>query len=216
MAAGDLIRLAWEAEHDGRARLRDALMTLAIAESTTDDPWAERCRARLVLERPDHYLARFATVARALEDPRVVEARDRLRLKYPDARIQSLLLRARAARGPYLGRVESLEAMIEDLAGPTAEAENVRRDSAQPSRGPTRMGRAGRSVALALAYPPMTSEFEASPARARQRTFFADRDEVVSEPPVEDLPTYYLTVLLAIAFLLASVQPSGEDWTRRG
>jgi hypothetical protein len=217
MAAGDLIRLAWEAEHDGRARLRDALMTLAIAESTPDDPWAERCRARLVLERPDHYLARFATVSLALQDPRVVEATERLRVKYPESRVQSLLLRARAARGPYLGRVESLEAMIDDLAGPTAaEAENVRRDAAQPTRGPTRVAKAGRSVALALAYPPMTAGWEPSPARYRQRTLFVGGDETVSEPPLEDVPTYYLTVLLAIAFLLASVEPSSEGGTRRG
>ena len=166
MVAGDLLRLAWEAEHDGRTRLRDSLMTLAIAESAPEDPWAERCRARLVLERPDHFFAHFATVGQALEDPRVLDARERLRVKYPPARVQSLLLRACARRGPYLGRVESLEAMIDDLAGQTAEAENVRRDSAQPSRGPTRLGRAGRSVAFVAGLSADDgSGLEASPAR---------------------------------------------------
>ncbi len=74
MDASDLLRLAWEADHDGRTRLRDSLMTLAVAESRPSDIWAERCRARLVADRPDHFFARFPTVALALEDSRVVEA----------------------------------------------------------------------------------------------------------------------------------------------
>jgi hypothetical protein len=117
MIAGDLLRLAWEAEHDGRSKLRDALLTMAVTESSPGDDWAERCRTRLLQDRPDHFLGQFPTIAGALSDPRVLDARERLRAKYPPARVDSLLLRASARRGPYLGRVESLEAMIEDLVG---------------------------------------------------------------------------------------------------
>ncbi len=201
MEAGDLIRLAWEAEHDGRVRLRDALMTLAVAEGDPEAPWAGRFRDRLVDIRPDHFLAAFPNVAGALQDPRVVEARDRLRLKYPPLRVQSLLLRARAARGPCLGRVESIEAMIEDLAGSVeagAGTENVRKHAAEPSRGPTRWSRAGLPSPLMLAYSSMGPGPSAS----------ADWPDAESEPesPNDSTSAFYLTVLLAIAFLLASVQ----------
>jgi hypothetical protein len=210
MATGDLLRLAWEAEHDGRTRLRDAMLTLAVAESEPGDPWVERCRTRLVSERPDHYLGRFPTVSQALAHPQVIEARERLRVKYPPARVQSLLLRACARRGPYLGRVESLEAMIEDLAGPSAEAENIRRDAPQASRGPLRRQLSPRALAWSLSFPPLSTGLHGS------------RESLYPEPPLdpvepsdaqtapEDFTTYYLTVLLAIAFLLATVQEVSE------
>jgi hypothetical protein len=208
MDAGDVLRLAWEADHDGRARLRDSLLTLAVAESQPSDTWAERCRNRLIQDRPDHFFARFPTVSQALQNPRVIEARDRLRAKYPEARVHWLLLKARAARGPYLGRAESLDAMVEDLAGPIAELENVRLDAAQTSRGPMQLQRASRPLAWALSYPPMPSGLEVMSARQKRRTY-PTWEETVSEPPLEDFSTYYLTVLLAIAFLLATVQEPG-------
>jgi len=210
MDAGDVLRLAWEAEHDGRIRLRDSLLTLAVAESGPSDTWAERCRTRLIQDRPDHFFGRFSTVSLALQDPRVIDARDRLRAKYPEARIHWLLLKARAARGPYLGRPESLDAMIEDLAGPTAEVENVRRDTAQPSRGPMKRHLAPRPLAFAMAYPSVLTGLEEMPGRSKRRTYPAWED-TVSEPPLEDFSTYYLTVLLAIALLLATVQETGES-----
>ena len=44
-----LLRLAWLAEVEGRPRLRDAVMTLAVAESGPGDAvLAERCRRKLV------------------------------------------------------------------------------------------------------------------------------------------------------------------------
>ena len=216
MDVGDLLRLAWEAEHDGRSRLRDALMTLALADSRPGDAWAEPCRSRLLVDRPDHFFGRFETVAQAFEDIRVIEAMERLRLKFPEARVQWLLLKARAARGPYLGRAESLDAMLEDLAGTTSEAENVRRDPAQPSRGPIQLQRASRPLAYALALPSsVPSGLEEMPIRSSRRTS-PGREEVVPEPPIEDLSLYYLTVLLAIAFLLATVQEAGEGHTVRG
>ncbi len=116
------------------------------------------------------------------------------------------MLKARAARGPYLGRVESLDAMIEDLAGPSAEAENVRRDAAQASRGPIQLQRASRPLVYALAYSSVPSGLEAVPDWRRSPS----PDDVISEPPTEDFSVYYLTVLLAIAFLLASVQEARE------
>jgi hypothetical protein len=207
MEPGDLIRLAWEADRDGRSRLRDGLLTLAVTGSTPADAWAERCRAKLVAGHPGHFLGSFASVAEALGDPRVVEATDRLRVKYPEVRVRSLLLRSRASRGPFLGRAESLDAMLEDLAGTpvTAEAENVRRDAPQGSRGPMQRARAGRSAVLSLAYPSMT---EGSSSPARQRT--------IDQPPDDaDIASFYLTVLLAIAALLASVQGTDEGRTRR-
>ena len=204
MAAGDLLRLAWEAEHDGRNRLRDALLTLAVTESQPGDAWAERCRTRLVAERPDHFLNHFSTVPLALGDPRVIEARERLRVKYPPARVRSLQLRASARRGPYLGRVESLDAMIEDLAGPSAEAENVRRDAPQTSRGPLSRLRAARPMVWSLAFPPMSS----GPDRPSESPFpdASSDEEFAPESELEEFAHYYLTVLLAIAFLLATVR----------
>ena len=210
MDAGDALRLAWEAEHDGRARLRDALLTLAVAESGPGDAWAERCRSRLVGDRPDHFFARFATVAQALEDPRVVDARDRLRQKYPEARVQWLLLKARAARGPYLGRPESLDAMVEDLAGPSAEVENVRLDAAQASRGPIQRQRASRPLAFALSYPPMPSAFEPA-SDLDDEPAVPDPDGPTDDPANREFATYYQSVFLAIAFLLASVRQARSD-----
>jgi hypothetical protein len=156
MAAEDLPRLAWEAEHDGRRSLRDALMTLAITESGPDDDWPERCRARLIADRPGHYLGEFATVGQALGDPRVITSRDRLRQKFPESRVRWLLLGAHAGRGPYTARIESLAAMIEDRAGPRAEAENVRIDAPESTRGPRSRVRVSRPVAFSVAYPPLT------------------------------------------------------------
>ena len=209
MEAGNLLRLAWEAEHDGRSRLRDSLLTLAVAESVPGEAWAERCRTRLVQDRPDHFYAHFSTINKAVSDQRVIEALDRIRIKYPPARVQSLLLRARAARGPYLGRVESLEAMVEDLAGPSAEAENVRRDAPQPSRGPLNRHRVARPLAWSLAYPSMNSGLEGSRDSDLPEAPL-DWEEPEVEGPSQEFSVYYLTVLLAIAILLATVQQSTE------
>jgi hypothetical protein len=206
METGDLLRLAWEADHDGRPRLRDALLTLAVVESGPGDAWAERCRTRLVSDRPSHYLGRFATVTQALAHPQVIEARERLRVKYPAAKVRSLLLRACASRGPYLGRVESLEAMLEDLAGPSAEAENIRRDAPQPSRGPLNRQRSPRTLAWSLTFPPLSTGVPAS-TESRFPEPPLDSDEPSDAPSSHnEFTSYYLAVLLAIAFVLATVQ----------
>lgn len=216
MDAGELLRLAWEAEHDGRTRLRDALMTLAVTESGPSDAWVERVRTKLIADRPDHFLAHFASIALALEDSRVVEARERLRAKYPEARVRWMQLKAGAARGPYLGRVESLDAMIEDLVGPPAESENVRRDAPQTSRGPIHSLKAARPLAFAEVEKPVPSGLERQAVLRPIRRAQPGRLETVSEPPIEDFGVYYLTVLLAIAFLLATLQEPGGKPSGRG
>ncbi len=220
MVAGDLLRLAWEAEHDGRPRLRDALLTMAVTESTPGDAWAERCRERLLKDRPDHFLGQFPSVAQALDDPRVVAARDKLRIKYPAPRIDWLLLRASARRGPFLGRNESLEAMIEDLVGFTSAEvdDNVRLDAAQLSRGPLIRQKASRPVAWSLAYPPMVRSNRTSdsdPDNEPETPSDWDHDENRPTGTSErEFVVYYATVLLALAFLLATVQPGSETSAR--
>ena len=198
MSAEVCLRLAWEADRQGRRKLRDSLLTLAVVESGPDDPWAERARARLVADRPGHYLAGFASVRMALADPRVAEARDRLRAKYPEGRIQGLLIVARAARGPYTGRPESLEVLLEELVGPAAEAENVRKDVAQAARGPLvpRL----RSLRFASA----GGEY---PAPGWDE---AGEDPAIGAPDREELDRVYQTVLLAIAVLLAIPGPASK------
>jgi len=198
MVAEDCLRLAWEADRDGRRKLRDSLLTLAVLESGPGDPWAERCRARVVAERPGHYLGDYPNIRLALADFRVIEARERLRIKYPEARVLGLLLTARAARGPYLGRVESLESIVEDLAGPAAVAENVRRDAAEVARGPLSARlRALRPAASGLASSGGAGWSE--PGEPPTAGAGADRPE--------DFAHFYLSVLIAIALLIAPTQP---------
>src|SRR5581483_2897284 len=67
-AVDDLLRLAWQADRDGRENHRDALLTLAAAEAPPDAPWLARCRRRLITSCPDHAFSRFPTVAAALAD----------------------------------------------------------------------------------------------------------------------------------------------------
>jgi len=204
MVAEDCLRLAWEADRDDRRKLRDSVLTLAVVESGPDDAWGDRCRARLVAERPEHYLGRFPNVRSALADLRVLEARERLRSKYPEARVGGLLLMARAARGLYTGRAESIDAMIEDLAGPAAEAENIRRDSAQSTRGPLVVARL-RSLTPVHASPadrggPGWDGTVDSPADAF--------DHQAGDRP--DLDHFYFSVLLAGAVLIATNGPASR------
>jgi hypothetical protein len=208
MAAEDLLRLAWEADHDGRHALRDALMTLAITESGPEDDWPERCRTRLLAERPDHYLGEYSSVRQALKDPRVIASRDRLRRKYPAERVRWLLLRAQVGRGTYTGRVESLGAMIEDLAGPRAEADHVRLDAPEPVRGPLSRVRVFRPVSFTLAYPPMTGWNGRAPAEPLAPRPLAPVEARSAEEAIKSRFHYY-SILFAIAMLLAAL-PADE------
>ena len=202
MAADDLLRLAWEVDRDGRRRLRDSLLTLAVLESGPDDAvWADRCRARLIAHRPEHYLGEYPTIREALEDPRVLDSRDRLRVKHPSLRVERLLFAHRACRGPFTGRPESIAAMVEDLTGLVIEPDHVRRDAPQPTRGPLARSRAARPSALHLAF--------TAPADRHGSSFEpGSSGEVAATPAADpaDFARFYLGVLLAIACLLASIE----------
>jgi hypothetical protein len=129
-AIEDLLRLAWQAEDDGKPGMRDALLTLAVADSGAEDAvLAERCRRLLVARRPDHWFATSATLGQALAHSKVAAALARLRATFPPVRVRHLLLRGEALRGPYAGRPDPLARVVEDLtrsgrrrAGATAGA----------------------------------------------------------------------------------------------
>lgn len=113
----DLLRLAWRANADGRAGMRDALLTLAVAESGADDAvLAERCRKLLVAHRPDHCFAGPMPIGHALARPKVAETLRKLRFMYPPVRVRHLLLRGGAAGGPYTSPDLPLWRVLEDLA----------------------------------------------------------------------------------------------------
>jgi len=197
MAAEDALRLAWEADHDGRRKLRDSLLTFALLESGPGDHWAERCRARLIAERPGYYLGGFASIRLAMADPRVVEARDRLRAKYPAARVLGLLLRARAGRGTFTGRAESLDAMLEDLVGLPAGAENVRRDAAEVARGPLVRLRSPQPISSGLIGHKISTWDDGPPKPPEGE-------------PGDEIARFSLRVLFAIAMLLEAVRRDRE------
>ena len=163
MAAEEVLRLAWLSDRDGRSGMRDALLTLAIADSGTEDAvTAERARRSLIARRPNHWFSSYATLGQALADPRIRLALARLRTAFPAARVQRLLFRGEVQRGPYTGRRPALSLLLEDLLGPSP-------------RG------AGR--------PPLPC------ADADARSF------------VE----FYLSVLLALAILLSTLQPPASN-----
>lgn len=104
MLAEEEVRLALRAHRDGRAGVRDSLLTLAVADAGIEDQvWAERCRRWLVARRSDHLYAAFPTLSTALRDRRVVEALARVRRTFPPVRVRHMLLRADALSGPYTG-----------------------------------------------------------------------------------------------------------------
>jgi hypothetical protein len=178
MSAERFIRLAWQAEQDGRSGMRDALLTLAAIENGPEDAVsAERCRRHLVARRTDHWFASFSTCGQALGDSRVAAAIERLRATFPLVRVEMLLLRGNAQRGPYKGRQQPLSLVLDDLLGPQTAA-----DSSDRSRD----DRPALPFPGGLLGPACNSERDDDP-----KALFA----------------FYLTVLLAIAILLASVLP---------
>ena len=213
MAAEDLLRLAWEAEHDGRRALRDALLTLAVAESGPDDAWAERCRARLVAERPDHFLGEFATRPPGPGRPpggRGSRIGSGGNIPRPGSagscsgpgRAGALHRPGRVARGDDRGPRRPV----------AAEAENVRRDAAQAVRGPLVRHRAAGPVGLSLAYPPMAGRVE--PADGRRRAGRRQSGPIPSRrstPTPDVLPRRSSSPIA----MLAGVEPSAEDRSAR-
>lgn len=133
MAAEEYLRLAWHADRDGRQGMRDALLTLAVAESGPENAvLAERCRRRLVAGRPDHWFASFPTMGEALAHPRVVDALREIRAVYPPVRVRHLLLRLDALRGPYSKRPRPLSRVVDDLVGPQKRRRRIQEAPAIP------------------------------------------------------------------------------------
>ena len=123
MTAEDDLRLAWQAERDGRPSMRDALLTLAAAAcGPSQADLAARCRVRLIASRPDHVFAAFPNLDDALADPRVGVFLRKLRRLFPEGRVRSLLRKSAVRRGPFTGRAESLPAMLDDLFGRPRDA----------------------------------------------------------------------------------------------
>jgi hypothetical protein len=188
MAIDDFLHVACWAQREGRGPLR---------EGTPGEGWAERCRARLLAERPGHFLGAHPSLERTLADPRVVEAIGKLRGQYPPGRVGWLRFRSEVAEGPYTGEDPPLAAIIDALAGPAAEAE-VRRDAAEAVRGPLARSRVEVSVGVTPGGPMRA----ASPG-----AYISESDDEPDAASDEDADAgLYLAVLLAIAMLLASVE----------
>ena len=116
-AIDDLLRLAWQADWDGKPGLRDALMTLAVVDGGAENAVvAERCRRLLVARRPDHWFATIPTLGQAIAHPKVAAALSRLRATFPPIRVKRHLLRAAVLRGPFQGQWVSMPRVLEDLA----------------------------------------------------------------------------------------------------
>jgi hypothetical protein len=180
----DLLRLAWQAAANGHPNTRNALLTLAVAESGTDDAvLGERCRRVLVAIRPGHWFDTPAPLTQMLDRPRVASGLADLRAMFPPVRVRHLLLRCAAQRGPCAGRPPSVNQLLRDLT-PSA---------ARPS--PTLPRPVPAEPAFALPFPAASPADPASPASA--------------DPAVVAL---YLSVLLAMAALLQSViAPASRD-----
>ena len=116
-AVEDLLRLAWQADVDGRPGMRDAILTLTVAEcGPADAVLAERCRKLLAARRPDHWFATSATLGQALSHKKVIEALARLRATFPPMRVARLLMKGAVLGGPFLGRPLPLSRVLCDLS----------------------------------------------------------------------------------------------------
>jgi hypothetical protein len=185
MPVDDILRLAWQAERDGRPGTRDALLMLAIAESGPGEAvLAERCRRRLISRDPGHWLASFPTFGQALGHPRVAGVVRQLRAIFPPVRVRRLLLRGDVKRGAYQGPGRPSPSLRDDLLGPSRGSRRGRGRPDEPS--PV-------AEVPALPFPPGSGD---------------------ATGPNTPLLVFYLTILLAIAILLASViPPSAHDTT---
>ena len=181
-AIEDLLRLAWQADGDDKPGLRDALLTLAVVDSGTENAvLAERCRRLLVARRPDHWFATTPTLGNAMAQPRVAAALGRLRATFPPVRVQRHLLRYAVQGGPFTGRSPSLTRVLEDLSLVPEEGKTSSRPDA-----------AGRHRLQALPFPGTGAG--------------------TGTDPDGSLAALYLTVLLAMAVLLnAVIEPASCD-----
>ncbi len=142
MSTEDDLRLAWQADRDGRPGRRDALLTLAAAQAPSEARWLSRCRARLIERHPDHLFARFSSIAEARAHPKVAYALEQLRELYPPGKVANLVRRDEVRRGHWTGDRPPLSVVLDDLFGNRARRQlghsvPVRREprrSASPSR----------------------------------------------------------------------------------
>ncbi len=136
MAVENLLRLAWQADRDGRAGRRDTLLSLAVSEAPAQAPWLAACRRRLIRSRPEHPFGAFPTVAAALADPRVSRTLAKLRDAYPPGRVRHLLGRDAVRCGAFPGREPSLAVLLSDLF-PTPTRSAPHRPTARAVPAPT-------------------------------------------------------------------------------
>jgi hypothetical protein len=176
----DLLRLAWQVGSEGKPGMRDALMTLAVAESgPADAVLADRCRRLLVARQPGHWFASVPTLGQALTHPKVAGALAKLRAMFPPVRVQRLLLRFDTAHGPFTGHPTPFGQVLQDLSLAPDDLPGAASRPAGPVRDPSRP----RPAARALPFPGV-----ATPA-----------------DPDGSIGALYLAVLLALAVLLDSV-----------
>jgi hypothetical protein len=192
-----LLRLAWEAEAEGRPRLHDALLTLVVAESGPDDAvLAERCRRRLVARQPDHWYATTATLGQILANERVAKALAKLRATFPPVRVQRHLLRFNTLRGAFEGGQPPLERVLQDLhLAPT-------RSRTDPMPAPTSSTSGGRDRSR--------GGVRALPFPGRPEASGSGTDSGSSNDPDGSVAAMYLSVLLAMAVLLQGVMEQEE------
>jgi hypothetical protein len=175
----DLLRLAWQVAGEGKPGLRDALLTLAVAESGPDDAvLAERCRRLLVARQPDHWFASTATLGQALTHPKVAGALTKLRAMFPPVRVQRLLLRFDAQNGPFTGRPLPLERVLQGLS------------LAPEEQHPAAAVRPAERELSRLRTPPRALPFPGTAA---------------PNDPEGEIGALYLAVLLTMAILLSDV-----------
>lgn len=111
-----LLRLAWRAETAGKPKLRDAVMTLAVAESGPDESLlAERCRRLLIAREPHHWYATGTTLGHALAQDRVAAVVEKLRAMFPPVRVERMLFRGEVEDGPFRETVVPLRRVFEEL-----------------------------------------------------------------------------------------------------
>ncbi|MGE3818014.1 MAG: hypothetical protein AB7I30_01130 [Isosphaeraceae bacterium] len=149
----NLFRLAWHAERSGRSHLRDAMLTLAVAESGPDEAvLAERCRRLLIARQPDHWYASTATLGQALTHSKVVAIIDRLRAMFPPIRVQRWLFRFAVEQGAFNGSDVPLRRVFEDLG-------------LLPARGNSAAGRQSQAPTVRFPTPVLDGEDRAEHRR---------------------------------------------------
>jgi hypothetical protein len=194
MAVDSALRLAWQAGREGRLGMRDALITLALAESgPADAVWSGRCWHWLLGSRTDHFFAPFGSLEEALADGRVRARLKKLKESYPEARVQRMLERAAVLRGTYTGRKPRLRTLLEELLGPEEHKPARRPDAHLPAPFLPMDGNGNGNG---------NGDGNGNGALARRNgAAAAPAETLISDDGVY---TFYLTVLLAIAMLLAS------------